>query len=128
MSSSLSPSARVASQSVPSAAQYAATRHAVWLGAAAITTDQVGHVLLVHPTYHEDDRWLLPGGVVEPATGRPFARLLATPAQAAALLGWGPPGARQARLAAETARERWGLPAAGPTAIEEVPAEGMQLG
>ncbi|MEU3299803.1 NUDIX hydrolase [Streptomyces sp. NPDC006678] len=379
MSSSLPPSARVASQSVPSAAQYAASRHAVWLGAAAIITDQVGRVLLVHPTYHEDDRWLLPGGVVEsgehphaacrreiteelgladlalsgvlamhslsphhpdirpgtpfpgevryvfdggtltpdqakaislpreelsecafletrdavqrlrpvdgqimlaayrarlgntstahladgrhildvpaldrhdvhvryrplwdsplnrgpvperlplqqawawcfvpdgrivlvadpgprgalpmlpggtvektdttpeatlhreaaeeaqltltdpvrlgwvldetgevyggvgpnarlrlaarvtgigpaavdPATGRPFARLLATPAQAAALLGWGPPGARQARLAAETARERWGLPAAGPTAIEEVPAEGMQLG
>lgn len=64
---------------------------------------------------------------VDPATGRPFARLLATPAQAAALLGWGPPGARQARLAAETARERWGLPTAGPTGIEEVPAEGMQL-
>ncbi|MEU9613599.1 NUDIX hydrolase [Streptomyces sp. NPDC048209] len=66
MSSSLPPSARVASQSVLSAAQYAATRHAVWLGAAAIITDQVGRVLLVHPTYHEDDRWLLPGGVVEP--------------------------------------------------------------
>ncbi|MET7740292.1 NUDIX hydrolase [Streptomyces sp. NPDC005385] len=378
MSSSLPPSARVASQSVLSAAQYAATRHAVWLGAAAIITDQVGRVLLVHPTYREDDRWLLPGGVVEPgehphaacqreiteelglaelalsgvlavhslsphhpnirpaapfpgeiryvfdggtltpdqakairlpreelseyafletrhavqrlrpvdgqimlaayrarlgntatahladgrhildvpaldrhdvhvryrpmwdsplnrgpvperlpvqqawawcfvpdgrvvlvadpgprgalpmlpggtvekadttpeatlhreaaeeaqltltdpvrlgwvldetgevyggvgpnarlrlaarvtgigpaavdpATGRPFARLLATPAQAAALLGWGPPGARQARLATETARERWGLPTAGPTAIEEVPAEGMHL-
>ncbi|WP_308460893.1 NUDIX hydrolase [Streptomyces finlayi] len=65
---------------------------------------------------------------VDPATGRPFARLLATPAQAAALLGWGPPGARQAQLAIETARERWGLPTAGPTAIEEVPVEGMQLG
>lgn len=378
MSSSLSPSAGVASQSVPSAAQYAASRHAVWLGAAAIVTDQVGRVLLVHPTYRKDDSWLLPGGVVEPgehphvacrreiteelgladlplpavlavhsfsshhpdlqpgppcpgeirfvfdggtlrpdqveairlppdelseyafletrdavqrlrsvdgqimlaayrarlgntatahladgrhildlpaldrhdvhvrfrplwdrplnrgpvperlpvqqawgwcfvpdgrvvlvadpgprgalpmlpggtvektdttpeatlhreadeeaqltladpvrlgwvldetgevyggagpnarlrlaarvtgigpaavdpATGRPFARLLATPAQAAALLGWGPPGARQAQLAAETARERWGLPTAHPTAIEEVPAEGMRL-
>jgi 8-oxo-dGTP pyrophosphatase MutT (NUDIX family) len=64
---------------------------------------------------------------VDPATGRPFARLLATPAQAAALLGWGPPGARQAELAAEIARERWGLPVAAPTAIEEVPAEGMRL-
>ncbi|GHF08913.1 hypothetical protein GCM10017776_28080 [Streptomyces griseoluteus] len=42
----------------------------------------------------------------------PFARLLTTPAQAAAVLGWGPPGARQAQLAAETARERWGLPTA----------------
>ncbi|MFF1762294.1 NUDIX domain-containing protein [Streptomyces sp. NPDC058266] len=60
------PSARVASQSVLSAAQYAASRHAVWLGAAAIITDQVGRVLLVHPTYRQDDRWLLPGGVVEP--------------------------------------------------------------
>ncbi|MFF4019764.1 NUDIX domain-containing protein [Streptomyces sp. NPDC001843] len=64
---------------------------------------------------------------VDPATGRPFARLLTTPAQAAALLGWGPPGARQARLAAETARERWDVPAARPTAIEEVPSEGMRL-
>ncbi|MFJ5292856.1 NUDIX domain-containing protein [Streptomyces sp. NPDC088348] len=64
---------------------------------------------------------------VDPATGHPFARLLVTPAQAAALLGWGPPGARQARLAAETARERWGLPTAHPTAIEEIPAEGMRL-
>lgn len=64
---------------------------------------------------------------VDPATGHPFARLLATPAQAAALLGWGPPGALQARLAAETAWERWGLPTARPTAIEEVPAEGMRL-
>ncbi|MET8590504.1 NUDIX hydrolase [Streptomyces sp. NPDC005078] len=53
---------------------------------------------------------------VDPATGHPFTRLLATCAQAAALLGWGPPGALQARLAAETARERWGLPTARPTA------------
>ncbi|MER6723470.1 NUDIX hydrolase [Streptomyces halstedii] len=64
---------------------------------------------------------------VDPATGRPFARLLAAPAQAAALLGWGPPGARQARLAAETARGRWGLPTARVAAIEEIPAEGTQL-
>lgn len=64
---------------------------------------------------------------IDPATGHPFARLLATPAQAAALLGWGPPGARQARLAAETAQERWGLPTAPPAAVEEVPTEGMRL-
>ncbi|WP_432012693.1 NUDIX domain-containing protein [Streptomyces cucumeris] len=64
----------------------------------------------------------------DPATGRPFARLLATPAQAAALLGWGPPGARQAQLAVDTARERWGLPTAHSAAIEEIPAEGMRLG
>ncbi|MEV3950663.1 NUDIX hydrolase [Streptomyces halstedii] len=64
---------------------------------------------------------------VDPATGRPFARLLAAPAQAAALLGWGPPGARQAQLAAETARGRWGLPTARVAAIEEIPAEGTQL-
>ncbi|MFG2525203.1 hypothetical protein [Streptomyces sp. NPDC048527] len=64
---------------------------------------------------------------VDPATGHPFARLLATPAQAASLLGWGPPGARQARLAAETARERWGLPTARPTTIDKVSPEGMRL-
>ncbi|MFF6996929.1 NUDIX domain-containing protein [Streptomyces sp. NPDC008313] len=63
----------------------------------------------------------------DPATGRPFARLLATPAQTAALLGWGPPGARQALLAAETARKRWRLPTARAAAIEEVPPEGMRL-
>lgn len=64
---------------------------------------------------------------VDPATGRPFVRLLATPAQAAALLGWGPPGARQAQLAVDTARERWRLPSARATAIKEIPAEGMRL-
>ncbi|WP_245766827.1 NUDIX hydrolase [Streptomyces colonosanans] len=53
-------------QAATSAAQYAASRHAVWLSAAAIVTDQVGRVLLVHPTYREDDRWLLPGGAAEP--------------------------------------------------------------
>lgn len=64
---------------------------------------------------------------VDPATGRSFARLLATPAQAAALLGWGPPGARQAQLAVEAARERWGLPTARATTIEEIPAKGVRL-
>lgn len=47
-------------------AQFVASRHAVWLGAAAIITDQIGRVLLVRPTYRKDDTWLLPGGVVEP--------------------------------------------------------------
>ncbi|MEV6726612.1 NUDIX hydrolase [Streptomyces xanthochromogenes] len=65
---------------------------------------------------------------VDPATGRTFVRLLTSPTQAAALLGWGPPGARQALLAAQTARERWGLPTAPCAAIEEVPAQGMRLG
>ncbi|MFE6764530.1 NUDIX hydrolase [Streptomyces sp. NPDC057689] len=64
---------------------------------------------------------------VDPATGRPFARLIATPAQAAALLGWGPPGSRQAQLSVDTARERWGLPDAARAAVEEIPAEGMRL-
>lgn len=65
MSSSLPPSARVASQSVLSTARYAAARHAAWLGAAAIITDEAGRVLLVRPTYRKDHSWLLPGGVVE---------------------------------------------------------------
>lgn len=64
---------------------------------------------------------------VDPATGHPFTRLLAAPSQAAALLGWGPPGARQGQLAVNTARERWGLPTARPSAVEEIPAEGMRL-
>ncbi|MFD7065200.1 hypothetical protein [Streptomyces sp. NPDC059906] len=63
----------------------------------------------------------------DPATGRSFVRLLATPAQAATLLGWGPPGARQTQLAADTARERWGLPPARAAAIKEIPAEGIRL-
>ncbi|WP_256090261.1 NUDIX hydrolase [Actinacidiphila rubida] len=63
----------------------------------------------------------------DPATGHPFARLLTSPDQAAALLGWGPPGVRQAQLAMESARERWGLPAARASAVEEIPAEGMRL-
>ncbi|MFF9074666.1 NUDIX domain-containing protein [Streptomyces sp. NPDC014872] len=56
-----------------------------------------------------------PAGV-DPATGRVFARLLATPDQAAALLGWGESGYQQAELAARWAQERWGIPraAAGP--------------
>ncbi|MGW5590305.1 hypothetical protein [Streptomyces sp. NPDC003857] len=62
---------------------------------------------------------------VGPAPGHPLARLLATPAQAAAQLG--PTGARQAQVAVETARERWGLPTARRAAIEEIPAEGMRL-
>ncbi|MEU9230345.1 NUDIX hydrolase [Streptomyces massasporeus] len=64
---------------------------------------------------------------VDPAAGHPFARLLATPAQAAALLGWGPPGTRQAQLAADAAREQWGLPTARTAAIEEIPAEGSGM-
>ncbi|MFC7994013.1 NUDIX domain-containing protein [Streptomyces pilosus] len=47
------------------AEQHAATRHAAWLGAAPIITDEVGQVLLVRPTYREDGLWVLLGGVVE---------------------------------------------------------------
>ncbi|WP_167469432.1 NUDIX domain-containing protein [Streptomyces rubrogriseus] len=64
-----------------------------------------------------------------PCHRSPFARLL-TPArapQAAALLGWGPPGARQPS-------SRWTPHASGGTrptrrsvAIQEVPVEGMRL-
>ncbi|WP_229829377.1 hypothetical protein [Streptomyces massasporeus] len=64
---------------------------------------------------------------VDPATGHRFALLLVTPTQAATLLGWGRPGARQAQLAAQMARERWGLPTARPAAIDEIPTEGMRL-
>ncbi len=66
MSSPVSPSDRVAPDAALPAAQYAAARHAAWLGAAAIITDEVGRVLLVRPTYRKDGTWLLPGGVVEP--------------------------------------------------------------
>ena len=65
-----------------------------------------------------------------PCPQAPFARLLTTPAraaQAAALLGWGPPGARQPS-------SRWTPHASGGTrparrsvAIQEVPVEGMRL-
>ncbi|MFG3269853.1 NUDIX hydrolase [Streptomyces luteogriseus] len=60
----MSPSDDVTPRAALPAAQYAASRHAAWLGAAAIITDEVGRVLLVHPTYREDGSWLLPGGVV----------------------------------------------------------------
>ena len=66
MASPVSPSDHDARRAALSAAPYASSRHAVWVGAASIVTDQVGRVLLVHPTYREDGRWLLPGGVVEP--------------------------------------------------------------
>ncbi|GJF24991.1 NUDIX domain-containing protein [Streptomyces sp. HO565] len=65
MTSPVSPSDHVSPRAALPAAQYAASRHAAWLGAAAIITDEISQVLLVHPTYREDDSWLLPGGVVE---------------------------------------------------------------
>ncbi|MET8168228.1 NUDIX hydrolase [Streptomyces sp. NPDC005329] len=66
MTSPVPASGHIAPRGAPPSAQYAASRPAVWFGAAALITDQVGRVLLVHPTYREDDSWLLPGGVVEP--------------------------------------------------------------
>jgi 8-oxo-dGTP pyrophosphatase MutT (NUDIX family) len=47
-----------------SPADYARSRHAVWLSAAALFTDPLGRVLLVQPTYRK--QWLLPGGNAEP--------------------------------------------------------------
>ena len=44
-------------------AEYAASRHAVWVCATALMTDPWGRVLLVRPSYR--DTWLLPGGGVE---------------------------------------------------------------
>ncbi|MGP2438584.1 NUDIX domain-containing protein [Streptomyces sp. JW3] len=65
MTSPVSPSDHVSPGTAPPAAQYAASRHAAWLGAAAIITDEASRILLVHPTYRTDSSWLLPGGVVE---------------------------------------------------------------
>ncbi|WP_326742730.1 NUDIX hydrolase [Streptomyces sp. NBC_01768] len=62
---------------------------------------------------------------IDPASGRLFARLLATPAQAAALLGWGDQGYQQAAQAARLAHERWGIPLAAPCPITEIPGEGI---
>ncbi|MFE1405450.1 NUDIX domain-containing protein [Streptomyces sp. NPDC058770] len=59
---------------------------------------------------------------VDPATGRTFARLLAAPDQAAALLGWGENGYRQAELAARWAHERWNIPHAAPGPVTELGA------
>ncbi|MFJ2272231.1 NUDIX domain-containing protein [Streptomyces sp. NPDC087849] len=61
----------------------------------------------------------------DPASGRQFARLLAAPEQAAALLGWGDQGYQQAAQAARLAHERWGIPPAAPSPITELPAEGI---
>ncbi|ONK13190.1 NUDIX hydrolase [Streptomyces sp. MP131-18] len=61
---------------------------------------------------------------VDPATGRTFARLLASPDQAAALLGWGDQGFQQAALAAGTAAQYWGIPTPAPGPITELPAAG----
>ncbi|WP_075779862.1 NUDIX hydrolase, partial [Streptomyces acidiscabies] len=61
-----SPSRHITPRAALPPAQYAVSRHAAWLGAAAIITDESGRVLLVHPTYRKDGSWLLPGGVVEP--------------------------------------------------------------
>jgi 8-oxo-dGTP pyrophosphatase MutT (NUDIX family) len=66
VTSSVSPSDHDAPRTGLTATQHATSRHAVWLGAAAVFTDQIGRALLVRPTYRKDDRWLLPGGVVEP--------------------------------------------------------------
>ncbi|MEV3857650.1 NUDIX domain-containing protein [Streptomyces sp. NPDC050095] len=47
-----------------SPAAYARSRHAAWLGAAALFTNAADDILLVEPSYAR--HWLLPGGAVEP--------------------------------------------------------------
>lgn len=58
------------------------------------------------------------------ATGRRFARLLTTPQQAAALLGWGEQGYQQAEMAAQMAELRFGIPRALPGPVYELPVDG----
>ncbi|MGW0876018.1 hypothetical protein ACWD3Z_36860 [Streptomyces sp. NPDC002740] len=55
MPSPVPTSDHVAPRAAPPAAQHAASRRPVWLGAAAIVTDEVGRVLLVRPTYRKGD-------------------------------------------------------------------------
>ncbi|MDJ1132067.1 NUDIX hydrolase [Streptomyces iconiensis] len=55
---------RIPQQPRTSQEEYARSRHAVWLGAAALLSDELGRVLLVKPTYRGE--WLLPGGCAEP--------------------------------------------------------------
>ncbi|MGW7293191.1 NUDIX hydrolase [Streptomyces xiamenensis] len=59
---------------------------------------------------------------LDPATGLRYHRLLATPAQAAELLGWGPAARHQAAEAARIAAERWGIPYATDRPVTEVDA------
>ncbi|MFI7274039.1 NUDIX domain-containing protein [Streptomyces sp. NPDC049879] len=61
----------------------------------------------------------------DPATGHTYPRLLATPAQAAELLGWGPSAVAQAEAATAVAAERWGIPGAPASAVSEVPVTGL---
>ncbi|MFF2963278.1 hypothetical protein ACFVT1_31145 [Streptomyces sp. NPDC057963] len=75
-------------------------------------------------------RWAAPitavgPSAIDPASGRRYARLLATPEQAAALLGWGDQGCQQAAQAARLAHEQWGIPLAAPSPITDIPAEGI---
>ncbi|MGP8298128.1 NUDIX hydrolase [Streptomyces inhibens] len=78
--------------------EYARSRHAVWMSAAALLTDQLGRVLLVKPTYRTE--WLLPGGGAEPgespvhACGREVCEelgLMRTPGRVLAV-NWLAPG------------------------------------
>ncbi|MFJ2584968.1 NUDIX domain-containing protein [Streptomyces sp. NPDC087538] len=61
----------------------------------------------------------------DPASGRRYARLLATPEQAAALHGWGDHGYQQAAQAARLAHEQWDIPLAARSPITEIPTEGI---
>lgn len=65
--SASSTSAAEPGQPAMSHEEYARSRHSVWLGAAALFTDEIGRVLLVKPTYRT--QWLLPGGCMEAGEG-----------------------------------------------------------
>ncbi|WP_372411725.1 NUDIX domain-containing protein [Streptomyces luteireticuli] len=63
----------------------------------------------------------------DPATGLTYARLLATPEQAAELFDWGPDGRRQVGAVLD-ARRRLGLPHAAPQAVTELPCAPGRFG
>lgn len=65
--------------------------------------------------------------VPDPASGRHYRRLLVAPGLAVELLGWGPPGLRQARTAVRAAVAHLGVPAAANEVIEELPVEGCEI-
>ncbi|MEY9958851.1 NUDIX domain-containing protein [Streptacidiphilus sp. MAP5-52] len=61
----------------------------------------------------------------DPHLGREMVRLWASPHQAQQLLGWGSPGAAQARAASQAAAVDYRLPTPLPSPITEVPREGV---
>ncbi|WFB11356.1 NUDIX hydrolase [Streptomyces sp. LX-29] len=50
-------------------ADYRAVRPKTYAGVTVLFTDTRGHVLVVQPTYHDDGRWLMPGGAIDSDAG-----------------------------------------------------------